>query len=74
MIEIEKVRARLESEFSGGSITVENPQQDSEHFSVVVVYSGFLGKSLIEQHKMVYKALEKEMPLIHALSIKTKVE
>ncbi|MDP6143609.1 MAG: BolA/IbaG family iron-sulfur metabolism protein [Candidatus Marinimicrobia bacterium] len=38
-------------------------------------YRGFKGKSLIEQHRMVQKALEAELGNeIHALSIKTIIK
>jgi len=74
MIEVSIVKQRLEEAFLGAVVVVENPQEDGEHFETTITFSGFAGKSLIEQHKMVYKALENEMKDIHALSINTKVE
>lgn len=43
------------------------------HYKVVIASSLFVGKSLIEQHRMVNTALEHLMPeFIHALKISTK--
>lgn len=42
------------------------------HYKVVVVSPLFKGKTLVEQHQMVYQALENEMKAdIHALALKT---
>ena len=45
-----------------------------DHFEVTVTSKIFQGKSLIEQHKIVFKALEPGMNEdLHAVKIKTKV-
>ena len=45
---------------------------DGRHFSAVIVYSGFAGKTRIQQHQMVYAALgDKMKDDIHALSMRT---
>ncbi|MFC4359067.1 BolA family protein [Halobium salinum] len=51
-----------------------NPDQDHEdaHFAAVVVSPAFEGKSLVQQHQMVYDALGDHMTTdIHALEMKT---
>lgn len=46
--------------------------EDGTHFEAVIVSSAFEGKSLIEQHKLVYGTLGDNMKVnIHALSMKT---
>lgn len=41
------------------------------HFAVLIVSQQFSGKSLLERHRMVYRALQNAMQTeIHALSIK----
>ena len=40
-------------------------------FEVTVVSSSFEGKALLQQHRMVNKAIEEERPRIHALTLKT---
>jgi acid stress-induced BolA-like protein IbaG/YrbA len=45
---------------------------DGRHFYAVVVCEAFAGKSMLEQHKMVYETLGDSMQsAIHALSMKT---
>jgi stress-induced morphogen len=51
-----------------------SPDRDHEdaHFAAVVVSPAFEGKSLVQQHQMVYDALDDHMTTdIHALEIKT---
>lgn len=46
---------------------------DGQHFEAEVVYTGFAGKSLVEQHRMVYATLGERMGKeIHALSLATR--
>lgn len=41
-------------------------------FEVEVVSKEFEGKPLLQQHRMVHKAIEKERASIHALTLKTR--
>ena len=43
-----------------------------DHFEVRVSTAAFAGKTLVEQHQLVYRALGKLMPQIHALSLRTE--
>ena len=76
MVSCEEVKEKIESYIPNSTAEVTNPRGDNVHFSVEVESSEFAGKSLIEQHKMVYQAFNNELaecglPL-HALQIKTK--
>ena len=45
---------------------------DGHHFEAVIVSSAFRGKSRVQQHQLVYKALGERMRAeIHALSMQT---
>ncbi len=44
---------------------------DGRHFDAVIVSAAFEGKSLLQQHKLVYQVLGEKMEKIHALSMKT---
>lgn len=45
---------------------------DGRHFSAIIVSEQFRGKSMIQQHQLVYRALRGKMEQeIHALSMKT---
>jgi len=52
---------------------VEVHGDDGQHFEAVVVCADFAGKSLVQQHQMVYRALGEHMrdAVIHALALKT---
>lgn len=45
---------------------------DGTHFEATIVSSAFVGKSMVQQHQLVYGALGDRMKAeIHALSMKT---
>ncbi|MDQ6997090.1 MAG: BolA family protein [Mariprofundus sp.] len=49
-----------------------NVYSGDDHFELRVISSSFLGKTRIQQHKMVYAALGEQMKqAIHALALKT---
>ena len=78
MVANEFVQERISENLPGAVVKVDNPRGDDVHFKVEVEYKGFEGKTKIEQHRMVYEALNEKlsdcgMPL-HALQIKTKVK
>ena len=76
---IQEIQQKLQDAFPGAHIVLENTSSmhvghnaRGHHLKTVITYSGFSGISLIEQHRMVQKVLEKELGnIIHALSIKT---
>ena len=56
-------------------VTIEDLRGDGDHYSAIVVSKSFDGKSIIQQHKMVYKSLKGKMGNeLHALELKTKSE
>lgn len=58
----------------GSKVEVEDMRGTGDHFDVLVESAAFAGKSLIDQHKMVFAALRPEMDgRIHAVQLKTKV-
>lgn len=45
---------------------------DGQHFEAIIVSSAFVGKGMVQQHQLVYKALGDRMRSeIHALSMRT---
>lgn len=45
---------------------------DGQHFEAVIVSNSFVGKSTLQQHQLVYRALgDKMQQEIHALSMRT---
>jgi acid stress-induced BolA-like protein IbaG/YrbA len=51
---------------------IEVRGDDGTHFEAAIVSSAFIGKSMVQQHQLVYGALGDRMRAeIHALSMKT---
>jgi stress-induced morphogen len=67
------LRARLLAAFPGAQVEVGDLTGTSDHFEASVAAPQFAGRSRIEQHQMVYRALGDAMKgEIHALALKTK--
>ena len=67
----EEIRRRIETALPGAEVEVADATGAGDHFEVHVRASVFTGKTLIEQHQMIYGALGTLMPEIHALSLRT---
>ena len=75
MLSVENIKKKIQEAIPGADIIVEDLRNDSKHFGVDVISCSFTGKSKIEQHQMIYKALGEEMKdSIHALRIRTSTE
>ena len=67
------VKNRIEAGIDGAVATVTDLTGTGDHFKAEVAAPGFAGKSMIQQHKMVYEALQEEMKgPIHALQLFTR--
>lgn len=70
----EKIMGFLLETFPDAQIDLKDLVGDSDHFAVTITSKAFSGKTRIEQHKMVYEALQGHMgTTLHALSLTTKV-
>lgn len=75
MLTPQEIQQKIESGLPGAKVEIKDPRKDGMHLKAVVIYTGFRGKSLINQHRMVYDTLREEMKEeIHALSIETHEE
>jgi len=76
-MDTDEVERRIEAGIEDADAKVSLPRVPDEghedaHFAAVVVSPAFEGKSLVEQHQMVYDALGDAMTTeIHALEMKT---
>jgi len=69
MVTPEDIKGWIVAGLPGTDVSVEG---DGAHFDAVIVNADFEGKSLIQRHQMVYRALGDRMKSeIHALSMKT---
>ena len=55
-------------------VTIRDLAGDGDHYAATVVSAAFRGKSRVQQHKMVYDALQGQMGgVLHALALQTGV-
>lgn len=73
-MELEEVERLIEEAIPDASAEVTAPRpNDDDHLAVTVVSSAFEGKSLVEQHEMVFDAVDDHMTTdIHALKVTTR--
>ena len=71
-MDISVLKKKIEDGLPGAHVFVEG---DGRHMHAIVEYEGFKGKSMVEQHRMVFAVLEKELATeeLHALALKTKI-
>jgi stress-induced morphogen len=73
-ITADHLRGLLVDGLPGADVQVVDLAGDGDHYRVVVIWTGFLGKSRLAQHQMVYAALGDTMKsTLHALAIETKI-
>ena len=72
MLSTEDVKKLVEAGIPDARVEVGDLTGTSDHFAVTVVSPAFAGKTRIEQHKMVHRALGEHLTTtIHAVQIKT---
>ncbi|ODA68882.1 transcriptional regulator BolA [Methyloligella halotolerans] len=68
-----QIEALLRDEFPDAEIEIEDLAGDGDHYKAVIVAEAFRGKSRVQQHQMVYAALQGRMGgELHALALHTK--
>jgi stress-induced morphogen len=70
-----ELRALITKTFPEAKIEIIDLVGDNNHYSVKITDKIFAGKSKIDQHKMVNKALEGYLgDILHAMQLKTLAE
>jgi stress-induced morphogen len=70
--EIEKL---IKDAFPDADVEITALADDNDHWSASVASSAFKGKTRVQQHQMVYAALQGRMGgALHALSLQTAVK
>jgi len=71
-LKLEEIKSLIRSSIPDAEITIEDLAGDDNHYSATIRSKVFTGKNKIEQHKLVYKALNGKMGNeLHALSLTT---
>ena len=72
-LKLEEIRNLIKESIPDAEITIQDLAGDENHYSATIKSKIFNGKSKIEQHKMIYKALKGKMGNeLHALAINTE--
>ncbi len=68
-MQAEDVKTLIESGISGAQVQV---QGDGDHFEATVISSAFEGKSMVQQHQLVYGSLGDALQgAVHAIALRT---
>jgi acid stress-induced BolA-like protein IbaG/YrbA len=73
MISPQQVEEMIKTQIPDAQIQVQDLTGGGDHYQVIVVSSQFEGKGLVQQHQLIYGALQQAMSseAIHALALKT---
>ncbi|MBL6932601.1 MAG: BolA family transcriptional regulator [Rhodospirillales bacterium] len=72
-MESAKIEQMIKEALPDAEITIEDLRGDGDHYSARIVSSAFEGKSRVQQHQMVYAALQGKMGgELHALALTTE--
>jgi stress-induced morphogen len=67
-----EIETMIKEAFPDASITIDDLRGDGDHYAATIVTSAFAGKSRVQQHQLVYKALKGKMGNeLHALALTT---
>ncbi len=75
MIQNESLTALIRSAMPDAQVEIHDRTGTMDHFNVRVVSGHFAGKTLIEQHRLVYDALKDALRdgRVHAVELKTEI-
>ena len=67
-----EIESLIKQAFPDAQVTIQDLRGDGDHYAAEVLSSAFVGKSRVQQHQMVYKALQGRMGgVLHALALQT---
>jgi acid stress-induced BolA-like protein IbaG/YrbA len=73
MLDPNEIRRRIQESLPGSEVEVKDLTGTGDHFEARVVSPDFAGKSMVDQHKLVYAPLNDLLKTgeLHALALKT---
>ena len=70
----EEIERLIRDAIPDADIVIEDMRGDGDHYAARVVSTAFAGKTRVQQHQMVYSALQGNMgTALHALALQTGV-
>lgn len=71
-MDAKEIEGLIKARLPNAEVTIQDLAGDGDHYAAHVVSPDFKGKSRLQQHKMVYEALEGRMGgVLHALALTT---
>jgi stress-induced morphogen len=68
-----EIERMIKQAITDAEVTIEDLRGDGNHYSARIVSASFKGKNRIQQHQMVYAALQGKMGgELHALALRTE--
>lgn len=68
------IETMIKESLADAQVTITDLAGDGDHYSALVISSAFIGKSRVQQHQMVYQALQGKMGgELHALALQTQI-
>ena len=72
-MDLKEIEKHIKEALPDALVEIQDLAGDGNHYSATVISSKFVGKTKIQQHKMVYDSLRGKMGNeLHALALKTK--
>lgn len=73
-MDAQEIERLIKQALPDARVTIEDLRGDGDHYAALIESSAFAGKSRVQQHQMVYQALEGRMGgQLHALALQTGV-
>ena len=72
-LKLEEIKKLIKEAIPDAEISIQDLVGDENHYSATIISKVYAGKSKIDQHKLIYKALKGKMGNeLHALALNTK--
>ncbi len=69
-----EIEGLIKEALPDAQVTIEDLRGDGDHYAAYVVSGAFKGKTRVQQHQLVYQALQGRMGNeLHALALQTSV-
>ena len=67
-----EIESLIKASIPDAQVTIEDLRGDGDHYAAYVTSTAFKGKSRVQQHQMIYQALQGRMGTeLHALALQT---
>lgn len=71
-MEAAEIEALIKTKLPDAQVTIRDLAGDGDHYAAVIVSEAFRGKTRVQQHQLVYDALQGNMGgALHALALQT---